>query len=234
MKSLLRSSPPKVLEEVLPLCAKNLPNQMQRDDRRAPTDDARSPGELEMDAASPSGPVRPSRPSRWASPACLRPGRRPRVGHGDVRAEPPRTPSAIAWATSADTAPCSSITPAGTPSWSTLTSFAYATIPPRKTSLDPESPSGARPRARPCTTRPSQGQTARPALVQNDLRDRPLVLGEQILGQLAAQHSRRAPRPSPTRSTWISKSRAQMVASTPLPSPPASASTRATADSLTP
>ena len=39
---------------------------------------------------------------------------------------------------------------------------------------------------------------------------------------------------STTRSTWISKSRAQIVASTPSRSPPASASARATADSLAP
>src|SRR6266511_2816827 len=39
--------------------------------------------------------------------------------------------------------------------------------------------------------------------------------------------------PPPTRSTCTSKSRAQTVASTPVRSPPASASTRATADSLT-
>ena len=42
-----------------------------------------------------------------------------------------RAPSAIATATCADTAPCASSAASGTPSCSALTSFAYATIPPR-------------------------------------------------------------------------------------------------------
>ena len=50
----------------------------------------------------------------------------------------------------------------------------------------------------------------------------------------ASSSPRRSAPGSTTRSTWISKSRAQIVASTPSPSPPASASAWATADSLAP
>src|SRR5207342_96912 len=48
-----------------------------------------------------------------------------------------RIPSAIAAATSAETAPCSAINSSATPSWPTLTSSAYAITEPAKTSLDP-------------------------------------------------------------------------------------------------
>ena len=60
-----------------------------------------------------------------------------RTGDRHVRSEPPLTPAAMAAAVSGDTAPCSCRMSSGTPSSAILTSFAYATIPPRKTSLEP-------------------------------------------------------------------------------------------------
>ena len=76
--------------------------------------------------------------------------------------------------------------------------------------------------------------------VEHELLDPLLVAREQVLrerlGEPALHLVRRAPlRPGSTsRSTWISKSRAQIVASTPSRSPPASASAFAIADSLAP
>ncbi len=78
------------------------------------------------------------------------------------------------------------------------------------------------------------------AEVEDDLRDRALVLAEQIpLEVRRAAFPRARPHAasasgSTTRSTWISNSRAQIVASTPSPSPPASSSAWATADSGVP
>ncbi len=51
-----------------------------------------------------------------------------------------RAPAAIAAATSADTAPCSAMSSAGTPSPASFTPFAYATTDPRNTSLEPGTP----------------------------------------------------------------------------------------------
>ena len=74
-------------------------------------------------------------------------------GDGDVDAEPSRAPRAIASATSAETAPCSSISAAGTPSCSILTSFAYETIPPSDHVATSRAPRSAAPRpGRPCRT----------------------------------------------------------------------------------
>ena len=57
--------------------------------------------------------------------------RRPAAGpgdaghrHGDVGAEPPRAPSAIAAATSAETAPCAASSSSGTSSSARFTAFA--------------------------------------------------------------------------------------------------------------
>ena len=78
------------------------------------------------------------------------------------------------------------------------------------------------------------------AEIEHELLDRALVAAEEVALEGRDEPFRQI-RPrgllrpgSTTRSTWISKSRAQIVASTPSPSPPASASAFATVDSLAP
>ena len=139
-------------------------------------------------------------------------------------------PRAIAAAASADTAPCASSTSAG------HAELALASPRPRTrrrrrgrrrsspgTSRQPrrDEPAGARLGGR-------ERQPARAAEREHELLDRPLVAREQVpLERLERAPPRARPRAasapgSTTRSTWISKSRAQIVASTPSPSPPAS------------
>ena len=99
-----------------------------------------------------------------------------------------RTPSAIACATSADTAPCSSSSTRGHLELGDLDVVRVRDDPTQEDVARPwnrrqelgDEPARARLGRR-------QGQTARPAFVQDDLGDRPLVLGEQVLGELVAQ-----------------------------------------------
>ena len=102
-----------------------------------------------------------------------------------------RAPAAIAAAVSAETAPYRSSVSRGTPSSRSFTSFAYATIEPRKTSLEPghrreprrDHAAGARLGRR---ERPA----ARAAEVEHDLLDPALLLAEQV-----PREPRRATRP---------------------------------------
>ena len=99
-----------------------------------------------------------------------------------------RTPAAIAAATSADTAPCADEDVLGHPSSAIFTSFAYATMPPRTTSLDPGTSV-----SRAATIPPVQDSAvasvkpARAAELEHDLRDRPLVLAEEVALERVAQ-----------------------------------------------
>ena len=124
--------------------------------------------------------------------------------------------------------PCSS-SAAGTSSSACFTSFAYATTPPRRTSLAPGIPV-----SREATRPPVQDsavaecQAAGRAEAEHVRLDRLLVAGvepaldwRQEPGVEIVGARVRAGLDA-TRSTWISKSRAQIVASTPSPSPPAS------------
>src|SRR5438105_8734116 len=98
----------------------------------------RSPGKLD------SRPTPPSGPSAWryTSPtgfsAVPPPGpAMPVTATATSAPSRSRAPRAIASATSADTAPCAARSSSGTPSAACFTSFAYATMPPAKTSLAP-------------------------------------------------------------------------------------------------
>ena len=158
---------------------------------------------------------------------------------GDVDPESLARPCAIAAATSAETAPCSASSSAGTPSNRSLTSFVVrddASAEDVARSGDLREP--LRRRARRCTTRRSRasapGAAQRPArapgpTARRDRRDSRRAARRSAASSASARAS--APG-STTMSTWISNSRAQIVTSTPSPSPPASASAFATADSL--
>ena len=100
--------------------------------------------------------------------------------HGHVRAEPPRAPSAIAAATSADTAPCVASSSAGTSSSERFTSSAYATMPPTKLALEPghvgEPRGDHAPGARLGGREP---ETRAPREREHELLDPPLVAREE-------------------------------------------------------
>ena len=217
---------------------------MERGGRRAAAHHLPVAGEL---GAARLRPVRPGRVHEdepdglllgSRRPGRRRPSRRRRRPHRAARARP----AAIACAASAETAPCSlEDRRAARRARSSFTPFAYATTPPRKTSLEPGtlvSRAATRPPVHDSAV--ASVSPARAAEVEDDLRDRALVLAEEVLAEPVAQRLPRSrpPRSSPpgstTRSTWISNSRAQIVASTPSPSPPARSSACATADSGVP
>ena len=120
-----------------------------------------------------------------------------------------------------------------------LRPFAYATTPPRKTSLDParrREPRGDQPARAGLRGRERQARARHSSSTISSIgRSSRANRAPERRRERASSLRPRASAPgSTTRSTWISKSRAQIVASTPSPSPPASSSACATADSLAP
>ena len=100
---------------------------------------SRSPGSVEVDRALAARPARvqvdePDRLLRRAAARARRSRSRTTATSAPSRAA---RPAAIAAAVSAETAPCSRSTSSGTPSAAAFTSFAYETMPPTKTSLEP-------------------------------------------------------------------------------------------------
>ena len=90
--------------------------------------------------------------------------------------------------------------------------------PPRKTSLEPGiavSRSATSPPVHDSAV--ASVQPARPALGQNDLRDRPLVLGEQVLGDSRAPSTPESSSPRPRRGRRGSRSRGRRRSPPPRP-----------------
>ena len=208
---------------------------------RAPAPPRGRPGARPAAASCPSAPPRGCRRARQASRRCPRPDRpRPsRPAPRRPRARPAH-PAAIAAAASSETAPWRSRTSAGTSRRRIFTSFEYATTLPMKTSLDP-----ATSVSRAATMPPVQDSavaSVSPSSLQRS-RTSSATVRSSAANRSAAKRSsrarwRRSARPSPSvsenMSTRISRSCAQIVTSSPSPSPPTSSSTRATADSLGP
>ena len=169
---------------------------------------------------------RAGRRARPASPACRR---RP----GDARHRRRRRPRRAAPARRLPSPPPSPPRPrraaasssGGTPSSASLTSFAYATTPPRKTSLEPGTDGQPR-RDEPARARLRRRERPAPRAAERRARSPPPAArrrANRYCAERLGERPARAPRPrasapgSTRRSTWISKSRAQIVASTPSP-----------------
>ena len=217
-------------------------HEVQRSHGRAAPDGLAVAGEAQLGRASvPPGPagVRRGR-GRPASPPSRRPAlRRPVTATATSAPRRSRAPSAIAAAVSAETAPWRSSSPRRHAEQRLLRRVrvgddaADEHVARAGHGGEPRSDEAARARLG-----RGERQPARPARVRGRAPRSAARRGRRRRARArrpcaSAIASARASAPgSTTRSTCTSKSRAQIVASTPSPSPPACSSARATADSF--
>ena len=216
---------------------------MERRDRRAQPNRLAVAGNVEPErAARPVGPEACRKTSPTGFSAVPPPGPATPVTATAMSAPSrARAPLAIAAAVSAETAPCVA-----------STSSRHAELLRLDVVRVRDDRRRGRRRSRPAVGEPRGDEAARArlrgrereALARAAARARARRSSARRARRDSARRPRRgaprarrraAPRPAATnRSTWISKSRAQIVTSTPPPSPPAAASDCATADSETP
>src|SRR4051812_45318847 len=181
----------------------------------------RSPGRSSMRASDPSGPAacKWTRPTGFSGVAPPGPAT-PVTATATSAPSRSRAPAAIAAATSAETAPCWAISSSGTPSSELFTSSAYATMPPTKLALEPvtsvrraatmppvqDSAVASRRPFAPASESTSSA-TPRSSRAKSHLSRRSVSAASRTFARSSAPRST-------TKSTWISNSRAQMVAST--------------------